>query len=269
MKKTAIVLVVTVLVLFLLRCYVVEPFSVPYEGMEPTLNEGDRILVNKWNYGSSVSVNRGDIMVFHNPGEKPEVEIEDRALFIARIYGMPGDTLMLDRQLVPIDAQPVDIKVKRVYHYPAMCEVRMLQIIDSLGIEGSFVGNGTSSHSRQFNYDEILKVRKAVNNSFTLICTTPDVPTRAFPYVVPKKGEPVVVTSWNMTLLCNTINYHEGHKAVIKADSLYVDGSKVKQYSFTHDYYWAMCDNTLNLNDSRLFGLIPDNHLFGRMITKY
>ena len=107
MKKTAIVLLVTVALLFVLRQFVVVPYSVPYEGMEPTLGEGERVLVNKWGYGSSSSdkaktVERGAIMVFHNPAEKPDVAIDDRAVFIARIYGLAGDTLMLNRQLVPV-----------------------------------------------------------------------------------------------------------------------------------------------------------------------
>ena len=104
MKKTAIVLLVTVALLFVLRQFVVVPYSVPYEGMEPTLGEGERVLVNKWGYGSSSSdkaktVERGAIMVFHNPAEKPDVAIDDRAVFIARIYGLAGDTLMLNRQM--------------------------------------------------------------------------------------------------------------------------------------------------------------------------
>ena len=132
-------------------------------------------------------------MVFHNPAEKPDVAIDDRAVFIARIYGLAGDTLMLNRQLVPVDVPPVDVHLKRVYHYPALCEERMLAIVDSLGIKDSFVGNGQSSHSRQFNYDEILKVRAAINRAFTLVCTSPDVPTNCYPYVVPKKNGVVPV----------------------------------------------------------------------------
>ena len=250
MKKTAIVLLVTVALLFVLRQFVVVPYSVPYEGMEPTLGEGERVLVNKWGYGSSSSdkaktVERGAIMVFHNPAE------------------------MLNRQLVPVDVPPVDVHLKRVYHYPALCEERMLAIVDSLGIKDSFVGNGQSSHSRQFNYDEILKVRAAINRAFTLVCTSPDVPTNCYPYVVPKKGGVVPVTLWNITLLCNTINYHEGRKAVIKNGQLFVDGKQTKQYTFTQNYYWVMCDNMLNLNDSRLFGLVPESHLVGKVWMVY
>ena len=45
MKKTAIVLLVTVALLFVLRQFVVVPYSVPYEGMEPTLGEGERVRI--------------------------------------------------------------------------------------------------------------------------------------------------------------------------------------------------------------------------------
>ena len=35
-------------------------------------------------------------------------------------------------------------------------------------------------------------------------------------------------------------------------------------YIFRKDYYWMASNNPVNLSDSRLFGLVPHDHLVGR-----
>ena len=63
------------LVVFVLRSFLVEPFQIPSSSMEPTLQVGDYILVNKYTYGIRLPVlrtkvlplnkpRRGDVMVF-------------------------------------------------------------------------------------------------------------------------------------------------------------------------------------------------------------
>ncbi len=87
-----------ILVVFLLRSFVVEPFKIPSGSMIPTLHVGDFILVNRYTYGlrlpivnkKVVEVNdpqRGDVMVFHYP-EDPSVD------YIKRVVGVPGDVLV-------------------------------------------------------------------------------------------------------------------------------------------------------------------------------
>ena len=43
-----------------------------------------------------------------------------------------------------------------------------------------------------------------------------------------------------------------------------VDGKPVASYTFRKDYYWMASNNPVNLSDSRLFGLVPHDHLIGR-----
>ena len=82
--------------------------------------------------------------------------------------------------------------------------------------------------------------------------------------MIPQKGKPVRVYPWNKTLLCNTIIRHEHRKATVKGDTLYVEGKPVNFYIFQKDYYWMASNNPVNLSDSRLFGLVPDECLIGR-----
>jgi signal peptidase I len=86
-----------ILIVFMLRSFLVEPFKIPSSSMVPTLLVGDFILVNKFKYGVRLPVinkkvvalgspQRGDVMVFRYP--------EDTSLdYIKRVVGLPGDRI--------------------------------------------------------------------------------------------------------------------------------------------------------------------------------
>ena len=87
-----------ILIVFLLRSFLVEPFKIPSGSMIPTLQVGDFIVVNKFTYGirlpiigtKLVEINnpqRGDVMVFHYP-ENPSLD------YIKRVVGLPDDTIV-------------------------------------------------------------------------------------------------------------------------------------------------------------------------------
>ena len=63
------VVVVAVLVAVLLRTFVVATYSIPSGSMEPTLQIGDRIVVDKLSYHLH-GVDRGNIIVFSTPAKE-------------------------------------------------------------------------------------------------------------------------------------------------------------------------------------------------------
>jgi signal peptidase I len=82
-----------ILIVFLLRSFLFEPFKIPSGSMVPTLLVGDLILVNKFHYGVRLpvinkkiidnnAVKRGDVMVFRYP-------IDPRQDYIKRVVGHP------------------------------------------------------------------------------------------------------------------------------------------------------------------------------------
>lgn len=76
-------------VALVIKTFLFQAFYIPSESMEPTLTEGDRVLVNKLSYDLH-DVNRGDVIVFERPPNEPVSEIED---LIKRVVGLPGDTV--------------------------------------------------------------------------------------------------------------------------------------------------------------------------------
>ena len=100
-----------ILVVFLLRSFLFEPFKIPSGSMMPTLLTGDLILVNKFTYGLRLPVintkltegkapARGDVMVFRYP-PKPSLD------YIKRVVGVPGDEVAYLNKKLTINGQPV------------------------------------------------------------------------------------------------------------------------------------------------------------------
>jgi signal peptidase I len=87
------VVVVALVVAFLLRTFVIATYSIPSGSMEPTLQVGDRIVVNKLSYHLH-GVDRGNIIVFSTPPTEdcagPPV-----ADLVKRVIGLPGETISL------------------------------------------------------------------------------------------------------------------------------------------------------------------------------
>ena len=70
----------------LIQQFIVKPFAIPSPSMEPTLVQGDRVLVNRLAYHFR-SPKSGDVIVFHPPGR------EGSEPFIKRVVAVAGDTV--------------------------------------------------------------------------------------------------------------------------------------------------------------------------------
>jgi len=76
-------LIIAFLLAALIRFVLFTPIVVDGESMMPTLESGERMIVNKIDYKLS-DIQRFDIVVFHAPEKKD---------YIKRVIGLPGDTL--------------------------------------------------------------------------------------------------------------------------------------------------------------------------------
>jgi signal peptidase I len=77
----------------LIQQFIVKPFAIPSPSMEPTLVEGDRVLVSRLSYHFR-SPKRGDVVVFHPP------LVGDSEPYIKRVVAIAGDTVAVhDGQL--------------------------------------------------------------------------------------------------------------------------------------------------------------------------
>lgn len=108
-----------ILIVFLLRSFVVEPFKIPSGSMLPTLLVGDFIAVNKFTYGIRLPVlnkkviemnapQRGDVVVFRYP---PDPSLD----YIKRVVGLPGDRVAYINKRLTINGKPVEVEKSGEY----------------------------------------------------------------------------------------------------------------------------------------------------------
>jgi signal peptidase I len=111
-----------ILLVFIIRSFVAEPFKIPSGSMMPTLLAGDYILVNKFTYGLRLPVlntvfldinqpKTGDVAVFHFP---PNPKID----YIKRIVGLPGDEIQYQNKRLTINGKPLEVTFLEDEDYP-------------------------------------------------------------------------------------------------------------------------------------------------------
>lgn len=269
-----------IVIVLLLRGFAFTSCLIPSTGMENSLFQGERILVNKWSYGlrlplmSAFSyhrwrerpVQKRDIVVFNNPAGIQQPTIDRREIYISRCIGTPGDTLLVD-SLFSVSSPEAQFSPdkKRLYTYPASKENLITSLIRTLSITNDgLMGSDDSTHVRSFSRYEYYLLEQAIGDRNWIRPLTEKQDKELKPLIVPSKGKALRVYPWNITLLRNTLVMHEGKQAEIKNDTLYIDGKPTQHCFFTKDYYWMASNNSVNLSDSRLFGFVPQDHMIGK-----
>lgn len=111
-----------ILFVFVLRSFIFEPFRIPSGSMLPTLQSGDFILVNKFQYGVRIPVinkkliplgdpKAGDVLVFRYP-------VDTSIDYIKRVVGVPGDTIRYESKQLYINDKRIDLAPSGQYFEP-------------------------------------------------------------------------------------------------------------------------------------------------------
>jgi signal peptidase I len=124
-RELPILLLVSLAIAILIKTFLIQAFYIPSISMEPTLENGDRILVCRICVHVS-DIQRGDIIVFSNPHPGPSV---DRGLvgsalhwlgqglgvaqpenkdYVKRVIGLPGDVVELNDGQLYVNGAKVD-----------------------------------------------------------------------------------------------------------------------------------------------------------------
>ena len=94
--KTLKVLFTAIVIVWLVKTFAFTSCSIPSTGMENTLYQGEKVLVNKWSYGLRIpftashflsgKARRGDVVLFNNPipanRETPPIKISGISAFL-------------------------------------------------------------------------------------------------------------------------------------------------------------------------------------------
>jgi signal peptidase I len=103
LKETITTILLALILALFIRAYVVEARVIPSGSMLPTIEEGDRVLVNKIVYHMR-QPDRGEIIVF----EAPITMLETQDDFIKRVIGVPGDSIEVKNGTVYVNGEALE-----------------------------------------------------------------------------------------------------------------------------------------------------------------
>ena len=105
-KENSITIAIALIVSFLIRVAIAEPRYIPSESMFPTLEIGDRVIVEKVSYRFG-DIHRGDIIVFRSPPQLQEFGYEANQAFIKRAIAYGGETVAVTNGIVYVNERPL------------------------------------------------------------------------------------------------------------------------------------------------------------------
>jgi len=219
-------------IVLIVRAFIFEPFRIPSDSMMPTLLDGDFIVVNKFSYGLRWPVVNQKFIDIGSP-QRGDVVVfrhppHPNVNYIKRLVGLPGDRVEVHDDHLVINGEK--IAMQEVGDYTDGCYVGLKLMTETIG-----------KHTHQ-----VMSCRSEVGlipgNRFL------DEGSASLPACDRKKTR-ADVGRW----VCRETPANTGRD---RGDS---------QFEIVPDGYYLMIgDNRDNSDDSRGWGLVPDQNLVGK-----
>ena len=143
LRENGPLLIIALILALLLRIFVAEPRYIPSDSMLPTLERGDRLVVEKVSYHFHPT-HIGDIVVFHPPELLQSQGYSLDQAFIKRVIATPGQTVKVIDGIVYRDDQPLQESyiLEEPYYYLPPVQVPDGQLF----VMGDNRNNSNDSH---------------------------------------------------------------------------------------------------------------------------
>ena len=243
---------------YFMSLFMFASFKVPTPSMVPTLLPGDYIVVNKMAYGARLfdfrktirhgdisrvwgfsEPKRNDVMVFNYPYTQSwdSVSFDVLRYFVKRCVALPGDTLEI---------------VDGYYHVRGVNE--------ELG-----------------NVEAQNRIERVTRD--TTCVSRPDIAYWAAPFwhplyhwnirsygplYIPKRGDIIKLDTINAPIYKKLIEWEINSSINNEGNDFFAGGEPLGQYQWEQDYYFMAGDNALDSQDSRYWGLVPEEFIVGR-----
>lgn len=227
--------------------------------MEPGLITGDYVLVNKLIPGARLfnifaamrgeqvkifrlpgikKIKRNDVIVFNYPypNNLDKIEMNMMKYYIKRCVGLPGDSLSI---------------INGYYNINGVSET---------------VGNTEGQKIFSVQSNKMLKDAK-------LYWSFPEDSLISWnvknfgPLYIPKKGDVIEMNRQNAIIYRKLIEWETGKSLSIEnSNNILLNKSLITSYSFQKNYYFMVGDRIEDSQDSRFWGLLPDEFITGKAV---
>lgn len=235
------------------QVFVFASFKIPSDSMEPGLTTGDNILVLKPTIGPRLfnifasmrneqteiyrvpglkKIKRNDILVFNfpHPNNWDKIEMHILKYYIKRCVGLPGDTLLIRNGFYKVKGEEISIGNQESQEKVATTK----QFEDGI------------FHS--FPFDSLIGWN-----------------IKDFgPLYIPGKGDSITLDQTNYRLYKKLIEWEQQGELQYKDSATFLKGNPINGYRFQKNYYFMAGDNGMNSQDSRYWGLLPEEYIVGK-----
>lgn len=235
------------------QVFVFASFKIPSDSMEPGLTTGDNILVLKPTIGPRLfnifasmrneqpeiyrvpglkKIKRNDILVFNfpHPNSWDKIEMHILKYYIKRCVGLPGDTLLIRNGFYKVKGEEISIGNQESQEKVATRK----QFEDGI--------------FHCFPFDSLIGWN-----------------IKDFgPLYIPEKGDSITLDRTNYRLYKKLIEWEQQGELQYKDSAVFLKGNPINGYRFRKNYYFMAGDNGMNSQDSRYWGLLPEEYIVGK-----
>ena len=238
---------------FVVQVFVFASFKIPSDSMEPELTTGDNVLVWKPTIGPRIfnlfasmrneqteiyripgfkKIKRNDILVFNfpHPNSWDKIEMHILKYYIKRCIGLPGDTLFIQNGY---------------FH-----------------VQGVQAPLGNTNSQKQIATTN--KFGDGIYNSFPFDSVIGWNIKNFGPLYIPAKGDSIAMNQRNFQLYKKLIEWEQKESLQYKDSIAFLNGKPISGYRFLKNYYFMAGDNGMNSQDSRYWGLLPEEYIVGK-----
>ncbi|MCW3804198.1 signal peptidase I [Plebeiibacterium marinum] len=199
--------------------------------------------------------------------------VDQRPRFVKRVYGLPGDTVMIEGGRVFCN----NIEI----NYP---EYSIGRYLVEESIKPDLINQGIKPYNELTTEEGLVweLYEKDIEDATGIEpgCLPKNYPDRlVFPFsqhllwnmhnmgpiFIPKKGVEIRLDMDNLKFYERIISVFEENTLELKGEKIFINGKRTDSYKFKMDYYWVIGDNRPHSFDSRFWGFVPDNHILGKV----
>ena len=257
--KWLIYVSVTIVLIYILwlfcRVFLFDQFVIPTESMSPTLLPGDRVIVDKTIVGARIysdfdfdlkggelrswrlrglrRMKRNDIVVFNFPHHDGRINFIINNVYAKRCVALPGDTISIE--------------------------------------EGYYRNN---NHKGVLGVESAQNALHAMTDSMIWRQALYTMPFDGHlpwtirnmgPLYIPRKGDIIPITAKEACVYRMLLEWETGEKVDFdwNSNTAKINGKEFTSHTFSHNYYFMAGDNVCDSNDSRYWGLVPEEYIVG------
>ena len=249
------VMVILVFSYLTVRIFLFDAFPVNTSSMEPTVMPGDRVIVNKSIIGARIytdfsfskknyqlrsfrtrglrSLRHNDVIVFNYPFKDGRIGFNPQRVYIKRVIAIAGDSISIKNG---------------IFHNN-----------NFRGELGCALTQYKLSKTQDKDIDKLVLRKKNYNRHF--LWTIKDMPS----IYVPRRGDVICISPKEAYLYNDIIEWETAKKITVnwEHNEVRLDNRVYKKHIFKNNYVFVAGDNVFDSQDSRYWGVIPEDYIIG------